>query len=265
MFFYFKIDFEIKGIIMSGMYDNFATTYDLEYGHKEDDIAFYLDVADIYGSPVLEIGVGTGRIAFELAGVGQTVWGIDNSAQMLKMAQTKAKEFSVELQKRITLRQADMRNMRLRKKFRTVIIPFRAFLHNLNLQDQLDALNCIGRHLQPGGILAMDLFVPLYHVLSKTDWRMEIPEEDLAIARSGISITSVVHHDPIQQLLLIENVYHKKGRDRRAKMAYRYVFRHELEALLIATGFDLLACYNGFNEEPYDFHSGVMVFIARKK
>jgi ubiquinone/menaquinone biosynthesis C-methylase UbiE len=250
---------------MAEMYDPFAATYDLEYGHKDDDIAFYLDQAERYGDPILEIGVGTGRIAFELARQGHLVWGVDNSAAMLKKAQTKAAQLPAAAQKRLTLRQADMRSLRLRKTFRAVIIPFRAFLHNLTVQDQLDALHSIHRHLQPGGILVLDLFVPLYQVLSKTEWRMEIPEDDLADGRSGISITSLVRHDPVRQMLDIENVYHKKGRDRSARMAYRYVFRYEMEALLIAAGFEVMACHNGFTEEPYDFHSGVMTFIAVKK
>ncbi len=51
-------------------YDKFASFYDLEYGHKEDDLPFYLDLANLYGSPVLEIGAGTGRVTLELASPG---------------------------------------------------------------------------------------------------------------------------------------------------------------------------------------------------
>lgn len=249
---------------MPGMYDAFAPFYDLEYGHKDDDIDFYLDVADEYGSPILEIGVGTGRIAVELAQAGHTVWGIDNSANMLKKATAKREQLSASLSKRLVLKQADMRSFRLRKSFRCVIMPFRAFLHNLNLQDQLATLRGIHRHLQPGGFLAFDLFVPIYHVLCKTEWKLEIPEEDLAAAHSAVSITSTVKHDPVRQLLQIKNVYHEKKRDRKATMFYRYVFRYEMEALLIAAGFELLWCGSGFDNEPYDFHSGVMTLIARK-
>jgi ubiquinone/menaquinone biosynthesis C-methylase UbiE len=248
-----------------GMYDPFAATYDLEYGHKDDDIAFYLDAADRYGAPVLEIGVGTGRIALELAAKGHSVWGVDNSAAMLKVAAAKAARLSRPIQQRLVLRQADMRCLQLRKKFPTVLVPFRAFLHNLTQADQLAALASFSRHLQPKGMLLFDLFVPLYQVFSKTEWHMEIPEKDLARASSGLSITARVHHDPVNQLLAIENVYHQHGRDRRAKMAYRYVFRYEMEALLTAAGFEVVSCFSGFDASPYDFHSGVMVFCATKK
>jgi SAM-dependent methyltransferase len=250
---------------MPGMYDAFAPFYDLEYGHKDDDIAFYLDIAEQYGSPILEIGVGTGRIALALAEAGHTVWGLDNSAHMLKKAAAKLHRMPAQFRKRIVLKQNDMRAFRLRKRFRCAIIPFRAFLHNLTVQEQLHTLQRIHDHLQPGGILAFDLFVPIYHVLCKTEWKLEIPEEDLAAVHSGVSITSTVKHDPVRQLLQIVNVYHQKKRDRKATMFYRYVFRYEMEALLIAAGFELVWCGSGFDEEPYDFHSGVMALIARKK
>jgi SAM-dependent methyltransferase len=249
---------------MPDMYDAFARFYDLEYGLKDDDIAFYLDIADQYGSPILEIGVGTGRIAMALAQAGFTVWGIDNSAPMLKKAARKRDRLASPLRKRVVLKQNDMRAFRLRKSFRCAIIPFRAFLHNLSVQEQLATLRGIHRHVQPGGILALDLFVPIYHVLCKTEWKLEIPEEDLAEGYSGVSITSTVKHDPVRQLLQIQNVYHEKKRERKATMIYRYVFRYEMEALLIAAGFELLWCGSGFKNEPYDFHSGVMTLIARK-
>jgi len=57
---------------MSPNYDKLADYYDLEYFYKDDDIDFYLDAAREFGSPVLEIGIGTGRIALPLAEQGFT-------------------------------------------------------------------------------------------------------------------------------------------------------------------------------------------------
>ncbi|NLP11652.1 class I SAM-dependent methyltransferase [bacterium] len=247
---------------MPAMYDRFAPFYELEYGRKEDDIDFYSNVADRFGSPVLEIGVGTGRIALALAAQGHEVCGVDNSAPMLQIARDKARRMDSETRKRLTLRQADMRRLRRRNVFRTAIIPFRAFLHNLSQQEQLQTLRGLHRALRPHGVLALDLFVPLHQVLSRTTWQVEIPQEDLA---PGIAITSSVRHFPVEQRLDIENRYHQNGRIRRAHMTYRYIFRYEMEALLRAAGFKVLSCQNGFDGKPYDFYSGLMIFIARKQ
>ncbi len=247
---------------MPAMYDRFAPFYDMEYGGKEDDIDFYLDVAGRYGSPVLEIGVGTGRIALALAAQGHEVYGVDNSAPMLDIARDKVRGMDSETRKRVTLRRTDMRRLRYHNAFRTAIIPFRAFLHNLSQQEQMQTLNGLYRALRPRGVLALDLFVPLYQVLSRTTWQVEIPHEDLA---PGIAIASSVRHTPAEQRLDIENRYHQNNRIRRAQMTYRYIFRYEMEALLRAAGFKTISCQNGFEGKPYDFYSGLMTFIARKQ
>ncbi|HPI72325.1 MAG TPA: class I SAM-dependent methyltransferase [bacterium] len=247
---------------MPAMYDRFAPFYELEYGHKKDDVDFYLNIVGRYGSPVLEIGVGTGRIALSLAAQGHEVCGVDNSAPMLQIARDKVRRMDSETRKRLTLRRADMRRLRFRDAFRTAIIPFRAFLHNLSQQEQMQTLNGLHRALRPRGVLALDLFVPLYQVLARTTWQVEIPEEDLA---PGVTIASSVRHTPAEQRLDIENRYHQSNRIRRAQMTYRYIFRYEMEALLRAAGFKAISCLNGFNGKPYDFFSGLMIFIARKQ
>mgnify|MGYP005664894007 CR=1 FL=1 len=72
---------------MTATYDTFAQFYDLEYGHKDNDLDFYIDIAKQYGDPILEVGVGTGRVAFELAARGCHVHGVDNSKKMLQAAE----------------------------------------------------------------------------------------------------------------------------------------------------------------------------------
>ena len=130
------------------VYDRFARFYDLEYSLKEDDLPFYLDLADRFGDPVLEIGAGTGRITLELARAGHEVCGIDDSARMLAIAGRKLGGLP-EAAGRVELFQADMRDFALKKKFALCIIPFRAFLHNLSQADQLATLASIGRALRP--------------------------------------------------------------------------------------------------------------------
>ncbi len=253
---------------MRKIYDPFAQFYDLEYGHKDDDIPFYRQMADEYGSPVLEIGIGTGRIALPLAAAGHQVWGIDDSTKMLRVAREKLAHAHVQIRHRVRLIAADMRAFTLRQHFPLCIVPFRAFLHNLTLADQISTLQCICRHLLPGGILAFDLFVPLHSVLAQEQWQDQINSDELAYENSGVTITTTIHHDPAIQLLSIENTYHrsdeKGGRGTKSKMHYRYVFRYEMELLLRAAGFDLLRVYGGFEKQKYDFYSGLMIFVAQK-
>ncbi len=250
------------------VYNPFARFYDLEYGHKEDDLPFYLDLADACGGPVLEIGAGTGRVTFEIARAGFDVWGIDDSAKMLAIAAKKAKTLRPEIRGKIHLHQADMRQFDLPKRFPLCIIPFRTFLHNLTQPDQLATLQAIRRHLLPGGILAFDLFVPVHQVLANHEWQIDIPAAELADPQQGVSLSAQITHDPAAQRLTITNTYHHTRRgeaqQHTARMKYRYIFRPEMELLLLHSGFTLRACHGGFMDEPYDFHSGIMCFIAEK-
>jgi SAM-dependent methyltransferase len=254
---------------LSKTYDRFAPFYDLEYTHKDDDIPFYSQLSEEYGPPILEIGVGTARVALPLAEAGHQVWGIDSSAKMLHNAQEKFAGASEDVQKNVHLIAADMRSFALKKQFPLCIIPFRAFLHNLTVNDQIASLRNIHQHLTANGILAFDLFVPLYQVLTRSEWEDEIGAEELADPQCGITIRSKIKHDPVRQLLRIQNTYsetNKKERPHNTKceMYYRYVFRFEMELLLKIAGFEVLGLYGGFDFEDYNYFSGTMAFVARK-
>jgi SAM-dependent methyltransferase len=245
-------------------YDSFAAFYDLEYGHKENDLDFYLDVAEEIGGPVLEIGVGTGRVAMDLAINGFDVVGIDNSPEMLKLARNNIDQLEHDVTSKIELQCADMKDFYLDQKFPLAIIPFRAFLHNLTIDDQLATLDNIKKHLTPDGVLVLDIFVPLYNVISQDVWHDKIEQDELAQDESGISLDIKVEHKVAEQLLTIENTYVNSNDNstHSAVMTYRYVFRYEMEVLLRCAGFTVTDVYGGFDNEPYDFKSGIMVFIA---
>ncbi len=246
-------------------YDSCAAFYDLEYGHKNNDLDFYLDVAEDIGDPVLEIGVGTGRVAIDLATNGFNVVGIDNSSEMLKVAEKNIDALDNEIKSRIELHCADMRDFSLDQQFPLVIMPFRAFLHNLTIEEQLTTLENIKKHLTKDGVLAFDVFVPLYGVMSQQVWHDKVEPDELADAESGISIEIKVEHNAADQLLTIQNnyVHDKENSSRSAIMRYRYIFRYEMEALLRCAGYKVMDVFGGFDNEPYNFHSGIMVFIAQ--
>ncbi|HNR69247.1 MAG TPA: class I SAM-dependent methyltransferase [bacterium] len=247
-------------------YDPLARFYDREYAQKEDDLAFYLEIAAPSNCQILEIGVGTGRVALPLIQAGHSVVGIDSSPSMLQIAHRKLAALPVEEQARLHLICQQMTELELSKGFPLCIIPFRTFLHNLNQNDQLQTLQHINRHLTAEGLLVMDLFVPLYSVVSQCDWRDEWDQADLS---PGLRLETQVQHDPINQLLYVRNRYFRKRLNRwkisgEGSYTYRYVFRFEMEALLKIAGFRLLKVFGGFDRCPYDYQSGTMIFVAQK-
>lgn len=251
---------------MKAPYDNFAKFYDIEYSSKENDLDFYIDMAEAHGDPVLEIGVGTGRVAFELAAAGYDVHGIDNSLRMLGVAEKKLADFDANVQQRVKLSRGDMRDFDLAAQFPLCIMPFRTFLHNLTLDDQLATLRRIKAHLKPGGMLALDLFVPLYRVMAQDVWQDRVEPEELADAAAAIAIDIFVEHHPEKQLLKIRNTYiHNDQEIESAEMSYRYIFRYEMETLLRLVGFSSINVYGGFEKQAYNYKSGIMIFTAAIK
>src|SRR5262245_52090851 len=100
--------------------------YDLSYRSRRKDVDHYVRLGRLSGGPVLEFGVGTGRVALELARAGVSVVGVDRSGEMLASFEKKLEGESPGVRKRVTLVRADMRTIRLRRAFPLVIAPFNA-------------------------------------------------------------------------------------------------------------------------------------------
>ncbi|MEN9579317.1 MAG: hypothetical protein RJA70_2326, partial [Pseudomonadota bacterium] len=99
--------------------------YDHAYSGRESDVAYYATLARGTGGPVLEYGVGSGRVALAIAAQGIDVTGVDSSAVMLESLRAKVNEPSRQAGAgRITLIQSDMRHLRLERHFALVIAPF---------------------------------------------------------------------------------------------------------------------------------------------
>ena len=109
-------------------------------GPLQGDIEWYCRKAVESGGPVLELGAGTGRVTIPIAEAGIRVSALDLDAGMLGRLRQKAATLPAEAQSRVTVHHGDMRSFALDEQFALVIIPFRAFLHNLTRDDQLATL-----------------------------------------------------------------------------------------------------------------------------
>ncbi len=148
---------------MRDFYDSdlVVATYDLltEQANRQisGDVAFYLDCAAHFGSPVLELGVGTGRIAWALAEAGHEVVGLDRSKGMLDAARKKC-EIHADT---VDLIEADITAFTLNRTFPLALIPFSTFQHLTTPDQQRACLNAVHHHLTLGGHLVLDVFDPV--------------------------------------------------------------------------------------------------------
>lgn len=145
-----------KAIISSmNIYDLIAPYYDLEHADYQEDVDLYLNYARAVGSPVLELGCGTGRLLEPLARRGVEVVGVDSSPAMLARARQHLQEGS--LLQQVELVEADARTLRLSRRFRLAFVALNSFAQFITRQDQRAVLAVIHQHLLPGGTLILDL------------------------------------------------------------------------------------------------------------
>jgi SAM-dependent methyltransferase len=237
------------------------------------DVAFYVDAAQQAGSPVLELGCGTGRVLIPTARAGLEVVGLDASPHMLAVCRNRAQVETEAVQTRIRLVQADMRTFNLDGQFRLVTIPFRAFQHVLTVGDQLSCLACVRQHLVDGGILILDVFNPSLDVLVNgltgeafgEEAEFSMPDGRRVVRQH--KIVSRNRFDQVTEREIIYDVSHSDGRTERLVHAFalRHLFRFEGEHLLARAGFEVEHLYADYEKHPYGSrYPGELVFVARK-
>jgi SAM-dependent methyltransferase len=236
------------------------------------DAAFYVDAAKRSGGPVLEVGCGTGRVLLPTAEAGIEITGIDLSEDMLDVCRRRLSERPDAVRSRVRLVRADMRDFDLSETFRLVTVPFRPFQHLLTTDDQLRCLACLRRHVDDGGRLILDVFNPGLHLLSADNVGEEIgeePEFTLADGSRVVRTYRTTSRDLFDQTIGVEFIYHvtrQDGSEERLVDAFplRYLFRFELEHLLVRAGFRLESLYGGFDKKPYGStaYPGELIAVA---
>src|SRR5690606_13848784 len=250
-----------------------AEYYDYVTSHRRD-VAFFVEMAQAAGGDVLEIGCGTGRVLLPTARTGVNITGFDLSTAMLTICQQRLTQEPEAVQARVQLVQGDMRDFDLGRTFALVTMPFLPFQHLLTVDDQLACLNCIQRHLQPGGRLVVDLFNPSVHILANdANIGVETVRESeftLPDVRRVLWLDKVVSRDlskQVQDVEIIYDVTYPDGRTERQVQAFpmRYLFRYEMEHLLARTGFTVEHVYADYNRTPYgEKYPGDLIFVAKK-
>ena len=127
-------------------YDAIAELYDPWSASVVEDVAFYLQEARRSGGPVVELGVGTGRIAVPIAADGIRIIGVDSSRGMLDVCARRAALAGVA----VDLRVGDLREPPVTERVPLVICPFRSLLHMHTDDDRLSVLAAAYELLDPG-------------------------------------------------------------------------------------------------------------------
>jgi SAM-dependent methyltransferase len=228
-------------------YNAISRLYDAWSASVTEDVEFYVEEARAAGGPVVELAVGTGRIAIPVAKAGVHVIGVDASAGMLEVAREYAAAEAVVLD----LREGDLREPPVPERVPLVLIPFRSLLHMTTEADRLRALRAARELLRPGGRLVFDVFAPSPADVEDTHGRW-LEREPGIFERAD--------WDQDERTLTLSV---RRGEEA-STMLLAWLSPAEWRLLLDRAGFDVEAQWGWFDRRPYAGGEDV-VFAARRR
>lgn len=225
----------------------------------DGDLPFYRAHARSCGGRVLELGVGTGRIAFGLAEAGCSVTGLDNAVPMLRLADEKRADYPPEVSQRLSLVLGDMADFGIDGWFDLVIAPFRALNHLEGAERWQHCLTAIHAHLRPGGRAILHVFAPDEAMLRRSGEAPEGPPVHIDLPRTGTAVEFFVVRrliDRERQSLsqLVEfRLLDGAGREERTSrewLTYHWESRETVDRIARAAGFVSTAVFGDFHGSP---------------
>ncbi len=225
-----------------------AAFYDAIHGEGGEDLGFWLPFAAEHGSPILEVGAGTGRLALPLARAGHAVTALDPSRAMASIARERAAAGGLA----ITFAEGRLPGADLpRGAFAAIILPNDVLLACAAEGEQAAVLRACADALAPGGRLALDVAGP-GHWLDPGGNGERILAFSGTLGGERLTAWHTRRDDPAAQTRRLRIRYEVAGADGRARIAesehlLRYVTRAEVGAMLDASGLRALDTWGGYD------------------
>jgi SAM-dependent methyltransferase len=223
-------------------YDAWAPVYDAWSAHMTEDVAHYVSLAREAAGPIVELAVGSGRVAIEVVReTGKPVVGIDSSQAMLEIARERAEGLPLEL------RLADMRDFELDEPADLIYIPFRSLLHLQGWHDKRRVFERVAASLRPGGRFAFNAFAFSHTAAARLD----------GTTQDQNGVVHSLRYVPSDNRIDIT-------RDDGAKISLWWATKSEWDGLIDVAGLEVEALYGGFEREPLTEESMELVYLTRK-
>ena len=238
----------LESITRVSSYDAIARLYEPWSRSVTEDVAFYVEEASDAEPPVVELGVGTGRITVPIAAASIQVIGVDSSPGMLEVCREQVEVAGVS--DLVDLRLGDLRDPPVEGRFELVVCPFRTYLHLHDDEERLAALRAARDLLVDGGRLVFDVFAPGEDDIAETHGRW-LEREPGIFERAD--------WDRATRMLTLS----VRGPESETTMALAWLSAEEWRALLEQAGFEVEALYGWFDRRPYSGGED-QVWIARR-
>jgi SAM-dependent methyltransferase len=203
------------------------------------------------GGPVLELAIGTGRVALPLSARGLEVSGIELSPHMVGQLRAKPGAEAVD----VTI--GDMTTTRVPGEFRLVYAVWNC-IHNVTTQEeQLAVFANAAAHLRPGGRFVVEMIVPQVPMLGdhRTPRVFEHSEEHLGVD---------TFDDPVGQVLRSHHWMDVDGQFVHMVGSYRYIWPSEMDLMARLAGLRLVDRWAGWSREEFNSDSTNQVVVYER-
>jgi SAM-dependent methyltransferase len=223
-------------------YDAWAPVYDAWAADMTEDVAHYVSLAREADGPIVELMVGTGRVAIEVVReTGKRVLGIDSSPAMLEIADERAAGLQLEL------RLGDVRDLELEEPAALIYVPFRSLLHLHGWQQKRRVFERVAASLRPGGRFAFNAFAFSHTVAARLD----------GTTQDNNGVVHTLRYVPADNRIELE-------RDDGATIRLWWATKSEWDGLIETAGLEVEALYGWFDHRPFDDESLEFVYVTRK-
>lgn len=202
------------------------------------------------GGAVLELGVGTGRIALPLSRCGIRVHGIELSPAMIARLRTAPGADAVD----VTI--GDFTTASVDGTF-TLVYLVRNTITNLTTQDeQVDCFRNVAAHLEPGGRFVIEVYVP--------ELRRLPPGETIHIFTRTPTHLGFEEYDVAKQVAVSHHYWVIDGQLETFSTPHRFVWPAELDLMARIAGMTLRERWSSWTREPFTSESRSHVSVWEK-
>jgi SAM-dependent methyltransferase len=224
--------------------DRIADVYDAFYDGTLDTEAAVEALAELAGDgPVLELAIGTGRLALPLAERGLEVHGIDASERMVAKLREKPGG------DRIPVTIGDFADVAVDGTYRLIFVAFNTFFGLLTQDDQLRCFANAAARLADDGVFVVEVFVP---DVARWD-RGQRPHVNFVEA--GRLMLDASRHDPVEQRADSQHIVISEAGIQLYPVSIRYAFPSELDLMARLAGLELRERWGNWQRGPFSANS----------
>jgi ubiquinone/menaquinone biosynthesis C-methylase UbiE len=252
-------------------YRAIAEYYDAEYERHpalKHDVPFLLkSIPRRPAQTILELAVGTGRVAIPLAKAGHTVVGVDYASDMLRIARRKRDAAGISARQLSFVNQSILR-LNLHRQFDWIVLMFNTFLAFPTLKEQDAVLRSVVRHLKPGGKFWVQMFQPNLEILSKPKSEkldpalLYVPKLKRTVYRETTVIRDQAKQT--QEVIFTYRWFNSKGREQEQQLRFglTYIFPRELRIVLERNGLRIERMYGDYDGSPLTADSPRIIAVC---